>query len=285
MTHTPWNMSGNDPASVDVRPVSFLVFLFLVLLAFPGVLWAGNEPSSPSLFPSSSTHTAKDVEIETKIRQKLRQDAQLAPLNLGVHMSNGVAKLSGPIPSAELKQRAIKIVEHVDGVLLVHSRDLYISSSAQGRNRMSVLIQDDRPTQTRAASPHTPAVTSGAGGQPDSPLSELPPQKADPLVSSAGSSQQITLLAPEIASPPARIPEAGRLTGNLRPESSNVALAAAIDHLRQREARYQQIRTRVEGTTVYIVPGETAGEDAMTFAQAVRRLSGVRHVVMDSGSR
>jgi hypothetical protein len=97
--------------------------------------------------------------------------------------------------------------------------------------------------------------------------------------------QQIALLAPEIAAPPTRAPEAARLTGNPRLESPSIAIAAAIQNLRRRDARYQQIRTRVEGTTVYIIAGETAGEDAMMFAQAVRRLPGVQHVIIDSSTR
>ncbi|HTU92940.1 MAG TPA: hypothetical protein VMF69_22860 [Gemmataceae bacterium] len=87
-----------------------------------------------------------------------------------------------------------------------------------------------------------------------------------------------------MTAPPARVPEAARLTANPHPAAPSVSIAAAIENLRKREARYQQIRARVQGTTVYIFPGDTASEDAMTFAQAVRRLPGVQHVIVDSGS-
>ena len=255
MTHTARNTSGNDRASADVRFAPTILFLSLFLLGFPTRLPAADEPLGPFLFVSS-IRTPKDIAIEAKIRRALRQDAQLRPLNLGVHVSGGIAKLSGPVPAAELQKRAIKIAGHVDGVLTVTAKDLYISTAEPNGQRLSVRIEDDPPTQTRAASPPRPGETD----------------------------RQITLLAPEIMAAPARVPEAARLTANPHPVSPAVSIAAAIENLRQREARYQQLRARVRDTTVYIFAGDTSTEDAMTFAQAVRRLPGVQHVILSSGS-
>jgi hypothetical protein len=256
MIHTGWNMSSDNPASVDVRAVCVLVFFTLALLVFQPSRGAAEKPVT-----SLSNASAADVEIEARVRRTLRQDAQLGPLNLGVHIVGGAAKLSGPVPTAELRQRAVQIVQRVDGVLTVTDKDLYVSSSARGRKRVSIRIQDDGPTQTRAASPLSPSTAQAAP---------------------AGAGRQITLLAPEMAAPAATAPEAARLTANPRPVSPSIAIAAAIEQLRRSDARYQQIRARVSGTTVYIMPGETATEDAMTFAQTVRRLSSVQHVIMDS---
>jgi hypothetical protein len=75
------------------------------------------------------------------------------------------------------------------------------------------------------------------------------------------------------------------LTANPRPASPSIAIAAAIEDLRRRDTRYQQIRARVQGTTVYLMSVDTATEDVMTFAQTVRRLPGVQHVIMYSNSR
>jgi osmotically-inducible protein OsmY len=260
MTHTGRNMSGNGRTSGDVRAYAASVFLMLVLLGLPAEIRAADERTGPSF--SASIRTANDIETEARILRTLRKDAQLGPLNLGVHVAGGTAKLTGPVPTAELKKRAITIAKNVEGVLAVQSRDLYVSSSDQGRKRMSVLIQDDPAAQTRAASPPLP---SNDGGRP--------------------SRNEITLLAPEIAAPPPRVGEAARLTANPRSVSPAVSLASAVEQLRQREARYQQIRARVQGTTVFVLPGDAADENAMMFAQAVRRLPGVEHVIISSRSR
>lgn len=259
MTRTAWNVSGDNPASEDVRRVSSLLLLPLVLLV--GIpARAADDPSGPFLFTSSSTRIADDIEIETKVRRALGKDAQLGPLNLGVHVSGGIVQLFGPAPSAEIKQRAIRIAQHVQGVLEVGAKDLYISTAAQGDKRFTIQIQHDLPARTRSASPHA--------------LSRLP-----------AADRQVTLLAPEMAAPPARMAEPARLTANPRPAPPLVSLAPAIERLRQRNSRFQQIRTEVRDNSVRIFPGDTPSEDVMMFAQAVRRLSGVQHVIIATGSR
>lgn len=279
MTPTGWNMSGDNPASHDVRPIASLSLLTLIL--FAGSTHAADKPVGPFLFTSSSTRTTNNIEVQTRVRRALGKDAQLAPLNLGVHMSGGIVKLFGPVPSAELKQRAIQIAGQVQGVLEVNARDLYLSSAAQGTKRLSVVIPDDLPTQTRAASPHSLSNGTPPSMRPEAPLS--PPPSAEQGTHASG--QQVTLLAPEMAAPPARLAEPARLTANPRPAPPLAPLAPAIERLRRRETRFQQIRVQVEDTTIRIFPGDTRGEDVMTFAQAIRRLPGVQHVIVASGSR
>lgn len=210
------------------------------------------------------------MEIEIKIFRALRKDAQLKPLSLGVHMVGGVAKLSGPVPSPEVKKRVIAIAARVEGVLQVNARDLYISSAAHGSKPMTVIIPEDQPTQTRSASPRSPS-----SGQ------ARPPREGGIGVPS----EQITLLAPEVAPHPPRAPEPARLTTNPRPASLVHSIAPAVEHLRRRDKRFQSIRTQVRGAAVCIFPSDAPEEDAMRFAQAVRRLPGVQHVIVASGSR
>jgi len=272
MTHTAWNMSGNYPASRAARFISAVVFVALFLLGFPIGMRAAEEPSGPFLL-TSSTQSMKDIEIETKIRRALRQDAQLRPLNLGVQMSGGVASLSGPVSAAELKQRAIAIAQRIEDVLAVNGKGLYISTSAQSGKRLAVVIQDERPTQTRSASPGPPSP--GGGWMIESGGSRSP----------STASQPIALQPPQKATPAARVPEAARLMANPHPVSPAVSISLALEQLRRRETRYQQIRTQVQGTTVFVFPDEATSEDAMTFAQAVRRLPGVQHVILSSGPR
>jgi hypothetical protein len=263
MTHTGWNLCSKNPALKDVRRFAALWLLTLSLLASPTLARAADQPGRS--FPStSSTRRATDLEIETKARRALRNDAQLASLNLNVHVAGGTARLSGPVPSPQHKQRAIAIVERVEGVLRMTARDLYVSSTAEGPKRPSVLIEDDQPTQTRSASPL--ALSNGTAAP-------------------SPSNQQVTLLAPEPAPRPARVPEAARLTANPRPASPTISIPAALEQLRQRDRRFRQIRTQVQGATVYIYPSDAPGEDAMLFAQAIRRVPGVQNVLVAPGSR
>src|SRR5579875_227136 len=298
MTHPAWNMkwrTAGEPARSTNRGMPLLtlrakslhgglvyLFLLLSLLGFPARMQGADEPSGPFLFVSS-TRTPKDIEIEARVRRVLRQDAQLRPLNLAVHVRGGVASLSGPVPTAELKQKAVTIAQHVEGVLTVSAKDLYLSTSEQGGKRLSVLIPDDRPTQTRSASPGSPSPEGGWRIEDEGTRQRTT------------QSQQITLLAPEMPAPavsplpPPHLREerrgGARLTAHPHPASPAVSLSAAIEHLRRRETRYQQIRIQVQGTTVYVFPGGTTSEDAMTFAQAVRRLPGVQHVIMAADPR
>lgn len=267
MTHTVRKTSGKKWATAFVRGSSVLVFLALVLLGCPIGTYAEDE--QPARLSTSLTQTTKDIEIVARIRQALRQDAQLRSLNLSVRMSGGVASLFGPVPTLELKKRALSIVERVEGVLAVSAKDLYISTSDRGNKTLAVVIQEDRPTQTRSASPGS---LSSSLGSFDSRLSMR-------------DSQPISPPTPEKATPAARAPQAARLTAHPHAVSSSVSLSIAVEQLRRRDARYQQIRARVEGTTVFVFPGDTSSEDAMTFAQAIRRLPGVQHVILSSDSR
>jgi osmotically-inducible protein OsmY len=272
MTHIAWNMSGYNPASGGARRIAVFLFLVLVLLGFPIGMRAGETQPGPSLF-TSSNRTLRDIELEAKIRRELRQDAQLRPLNLSVQISSGVANLSGPVPTAELKKRAVAIVQRVDGVLAVSGKDIYISTSDQGCKRLTVVVQDDRPIQARSASPGSLSANGGwsaEGGRSNSPST---------------ANQQIALQAPEKAAPISRRPETAHLTANPHPASPATSISIALEQLRRRETRFQPIRARVQGTTVFVFPGDATSEDAMTFAQAVRRLPGVQHVILSTDPR
>jgi hypothetical protein len=255
MTHPTRNPNAQEPTSKDVRRVSSFVVLVLMLL-----------------FAAPLTASDRDFELESKVHRALSANDPLKKLNLFVRVIDGKASLSGAVPSAELRQQALRIAEKVDGVLAVRGDGLYVASSGPKAKPMIVVPLEDRPTQTRSASPGSPPSDSRT------PFSPTPsPRPAD-------TGEQITLLAPEAALRPARAPEPARLTVNPRSAPPVVALTPAVEGLRRNNPRFQQIRTQVRNATVYIYPGNTSGEDVMLFAQAVRRLSGVQHVIVASGS-
>lgn len=285
MTDTRWKNAGSAPASLDARSLSVRAFFTLLLSVCLGSLSRADEPSQPPRFPSSSVRSTLDVEIEARVLRALRRDSELGPLNLGVHMNDGVAKLSGPIPAVELKARAAWVVQAIEGVRAVSTKDLYTSSAASPRNRTAIIIRNDKPTQTRSASPHSPSNLSDPPSDPVASQRRLPERTASKGATRTETGPQISVFAPEVAAPPKRGPEAASLMGNPRPAPSGASLASAIEQIRRNDPRYQQIRARVESETVYISPGDTTSEDAMLFAQSIRRLPGVRHVVMEPSSR
>ena len=263
MAHTGWNLSGNDPASRDVRPVSSFAFLALILL-LASRSQAADKPAGPAPLASSPARLTDDLQVGAKVREALVKDAELSRLNLSVHVSGGTASLSGPVPSLDLKQRAIRIVKRVEGVYTVRSDGLYVSPSARRPKPSLVLLDDDRPTQTRSASPNSTRLDATSVPLPD---------------------REITLLAPEAVASPLRTREPACLTANPRPASAVAALAPTVENLRRSRPCFQQIRIVVRDSTVYIYPGNTSGEDVMAFAQAVRRLEGVQHVIVGSEPR
>lgn len=51
-------------------------------------------------------HNFRDLWHTVQARRMLAEDATLAPLNLGVHVKDGIAYLWGPVPSVDLAFRA-----------------------------------------------------------------------------------------------------------------------------------------------------------------------------------
>ena len=74
----------------------------------------------------------RDVLHTVAARRALYQDAQLAPLNLGVKVRNRVAVLWGPIPSLELARRAVEVLKALPELVAVQSE-------------LEIVPDDDRP--------------------------------------------------------------------------------------------------------------------------------------------
>jgi hypothetical protein len=258
MTHLSWNPSADARTSGDVR---WAVALSLLLLLRVG-------PASPDGMAGERPAAAgRDIEVELRVRRALLADPQLRNLNLYVRIADGIVELAGPVPSSQLKQRAVWIAERVEGVLKVRARELYVTRSAEVPRPVFVRVDDDRPAHVRSASlPLTPTpLPSGERGE-----ERLPSPRWGEGLGVRG---------------PARPAEPARLTAQPRPKQTVAFTVSDLDRLRHGDSRFQYLRTQVQGATVYVFPGETALEDVMRFAQVVRRLPGVQHVVVAPGSR
>jgi hypothetical protein len=255
--------------------------VFLVLasfLPFQTVRVAGGE-AAPLLAPPSQATQWRDLEVASQVLAELREDKQLSDLNLGVRMRGGIASLHGPVPSTELKQRAVKIAKQVTGVLEVRDKDLYLAPSRKKGPTFTEPLDEEKPTRTRSASldPVSGRLSTLTGRDPSLPLATATNAKDRPSAS-------VTLLAPEVLTTSPRPREPARLTVNPRPAAPSPVIGQAIEQMRQRDERFRAIRTEVTGTNVRIIAGDSSGEDVMEFAQAISRLAGVKRVLVANAS-
>lgn len=67
---------------------------------------------------------ASDAGIQAAASERLASDAMTADATLLVTVENGLATLTGNVPSEAVRQRAIQILEHTDGIFEVrdHTR-------------------------------------------------------------------------------------------------------------------------------------------------------------------
>lgn len=204
--------------------------------------------------------------VATHVRAALRKEERLRPLIPHVIVTNGIAHISGPVPSDDLKKRAVEIAAKVYGVFKVEAGDLYVAKVAPRPPSLTLPLEDDKPTQTQSASLSSLAGTPGALTARDPPPSSSP--------------QRVTLMAPEAVEAPTRSAEPARLTAHPRTPPPASSLSAALERLRRSDARFRTIRTEVRGTTVRVLTGTAAGEHVMDFARAIRGLPGVQRVVI-----
>src|SRR2546429_680854 len=85
---------------------SRIVRLLATLLALLSPVAALAEPPAHR----SSSH---DIELELHARRALQKDNTLAPYNLFVRVEQGVATVSGAVPSRELGGRAVQALKKV----------------------------------------------------------------------------------------------------------------------------------------------------------------------------
>lgn len=72
----------------------------------------------------SSNHAGgqmSDSDLKSKVKDALKNDAQLQKLDIDVDVENGTAKLSGNVSDVRYKARAAKVASNVQGVKTVQN--------------------------------------------------------------------------------------------------------------------------------------------------------------------
>jgi hypothetical protein len=305
MTQHPRNMNVL-PTSCDGWDLAWLLILAVAALMVTATAFAADKSSKPYRVSVSRLGAADDLDVEIRVRRELGKVEELK--RLSVHMAGGVAHLFGPVPSADLKKKAIAIAAGVPGVLEVRTDEVYLVKPPPAAKPLVLPLEGDSPTQTRSASPNSFSGSVETLPSRDPPLSipaapnttprtapPSPPPLSPPVLggdkggvaespSVPSAPQRVTLLAPETVTAPARTSEPAVLTANPHTPPSTSSIAAAVDRLRQGDRRFRSIRTEVHGSTVRVLSGDAPGENVMAFVQAVRHLPGVRHVILKDTS-
>lgn len=262
MRYTARITNRQPPTRLDVRSIAFVLLGAFALACSVNVVSAEGVPP--------------DFKLEIQALAALNQDAAIGPLNLSVQVRNRIAHLSGTVPTAEVRRQAITIVESVPGILEANTKKLTLTRAPRSEQRLTLPLEDEKPAETRSASPGALAARDAASLLPDRPKTTPPTADSTP--------RTVALLSPEAVASSPRGPQAGRLTANPRPRPNAVSLDTSIDRLRQSDRHYRAIHTEIQGATVHVLSGDTPGEHVMAFARAVARLPGVERVVLKNTS-
>jgi hyperosmotically inducible protein len=271
--------------------------LAVTLVAVVGAAVLGGEESSSSSSAEPTSPRERDMKLALRARKALQGHKDLMSLNLGVRSQAGVLILWGPVPSAELESKAVQLLRQLPGVRQVQS-ELYLAADNR-TDPIPVPGESGTPTKTQSASVEpTAAVPPGTAPlaalpQPPgqlmgrTPVIALPPSGRG---SSAGPNSgperkpdppeaPVRLLGPVAA--PAPTPPAPAGAGRPGVE----ALSAAVERVRQGDARFRQVTVAIEGAAVYVGGGGAPAEHVMALARALSGLPGVERVVVRTGQR
>jgi hypothetical protein len=222
----------------------------------------------------------RDTLLTIAARRALYDDLQLKSLNVGVSVRQGTAILWGPIPSAQLEQRALAQVRQVAGVTAVRSelevvpRDVLLESLAPDLVKSPLGELTSRPREApESAAPLRSAVTL----LPPVPVKPPPAPQEPPAVLL----RPIPRPTPPVAPSPTPVVPSSEPPS--RPASPNgpSPLLLAIEQVRQSDEHYRRVQVEVRGGVVTLRSGVGArNEDVMGLARAVSRLAGVERVVV-----
>lgn len=212
-----------------------------------------------------------DGRLTVYARRALAEDESLASLNLGVSVRNHVATIWGPVPSAELGQRALDNLRRVPGLAQVVNQ-LVIDKPGDP------LLEFLRPATSPPAAPQRPPPKEERGTERRSHLNVPPcrrhaaagPCPASGAAKSATAPESTTLFMPLIPLP-IRAPAAS---------SGATGCADAVEKLRRADDRYRRIRIEVVGGAVHLRGLADCREDVFALARAVSHVPGVERVLV-----
>lgn len=247
-----------DPLRCILRSVVCLGLLFVPLRAAA----AESQPAEHSTLPAAEL-VVRDLRLTVKAREALREDADLAALNLGVSLRGGVATVWGPVPSLALAWRAVQKLQRLPGV-------------SEVRNDTSVVPPEELPPPPgkRPPKPSDPALWDRAPSVTGS-LTGLAAKHG--LTSSPEEG--------EGPAPPGDTAVPAQPAANLLapvPLDAHQALLGVVQRLLTGSERHERLRAELRERTVFLRGTVARGEDLQELARTLARVPGVDRVVVDA---
>jgi hypothetical protein len=246
------------------------------------------RPGLPVVAAQTDPGGDRDMRHTILARHALQHDSVLAPLNLGVRVHNRVATLWGPVPSPELKERAVRVLRQVPDLLEVRSQLHVAELEEPAQESPDRLPPAPGPPSTPTALPGFPKVEPAWRGtlverSTDQRAFASPVERVQ-LRPGKGATP------PEEEGPEVAVLPAIRISGPGATVQPADTLALAVDRLRLRDARFQRLRAEALGREVRLSGAAERWQDVDDFAGALMHLPGVERVVIDrirtdSGSR
>lgn len=256
-----------QPSASVSRARRLIRALFLVVVASVIV---------PGAFPADRASDQRDADARQTlyVRRAVGEDAALAPHagDVWIEVQGTTAILSGKLPSAMLKQRAVYLAGQVKGIAAVRADDLQVATPDGVSDVPSPFVEGVPPRGSLAGGPREGHATQ----EPKKAVLPEPSPTATPP-------QGVSLLAPIHVTAPAPAPSTGSLVEFLPPRPLPEApdLASAVEALRRKEERFRRLKVEVRDKSVFLSGTVSRWADATDLTNAVRRLPGVERVIQD----
>jgi hypothetical protein len=232
-------------------PLALAAGVLLLYCFCPG-LFAAGAPAGEA--------ADRDLRHTLLARKALLKDPALAPLNLGVRVQNRVAVLWGPVPSALMKERAVRALRKLAYLLEVRD-ELQVEDLPE-------VAPKYLPERIPPAAP-APAVLPGFSRADQTGRGALTRRLAD---------------APGFTSPAENVrlkPALPALPAADGPPATGAPPDLAVARLLRGDARYRGLQAQLLGSHVYLSGTVARWQDAYDLAGALAALPGVERVVLD----
>jgi osmotically-inducible protein OsmY len=233
--------------------------------------------------PAPADEAMQDLCIAVRARRILHAHALLSSLNLGVKVQRGHAILWGAVPSQAHLAQAVHLLEELPGIYQVSSEAYLASRDGLSGGLLSLPRRSNPPTQTASASPDPLSgflpVFRGYGV---SPKVDAVTRTRSKSVEKHPSGGHVTLLTP------VPVPEVLTSTKDRRklppPEGVGAgrgpSLEATLRSLQKRNRGFRKIEIQVQEGVVSLRSRGASGERVMALANQVRKVPGVRRVII-----
>lgn len=206
--------------------------------------------------PKSALGLIRDMRLTIQAQRLLKADRVLAALKLKVVVHEGVAEVSGNVPSVEVGRDVVGKLEAIKGILEVHNnlqcKPALVKPTVTG-TRIEVANKPAADVDPPKARSREPAVVTGIEGYKSRPDQTPGPMGDRPRVAAASAVE-------------------------VRPPS----LAELVARVRQTEPRFQAISVDIQDSMLVVHRAGVSSADATALAQKLRRIPGVGEVLISS---